>query len=74
MRPVGEYVDHNSKKFEEAGISRVLVLPKKTLPGASGLDKTNKSYSELRSEFLSSTHYVTKTKGERTMPAATPVQ
>ncbi|RDA95900.1 hypothetical protein CP533_5203 [Ophiocordyceps camponoti-saundersi (nom. inval.)] len=79
LRPIGKNAKLGQGPLENSGTTRLLALPKKILP-VSGKDrfmafveKSGPSYDELKTGFLDSEEYETRTVGKRRTPAATPV-
>ncbi|KAF4471048.1 hypothetical protein FALBO_2047 [Fusarium albosuccineum] len=79
LRPIEKDARLGEGPIADAGNTRLLALPKKTLP-TSGKDrfmvfveKSGASYDEIKKEFLAASEYDTKTAGTRRTPAATPV-
>ncbi|RDA88594.1 hypothetical protein CP532_5890 [Ophiocordyceps camponoti-leonardi (nom. inval.)] len=79
LRPIGKDAKLGEGPLENSGTTRLLALPKKILP-VSGRDrfmafveKSGPSYDELKTGFLDSEEYETRTAGKRHTPAATPV-
>lgn len=79
LRPIAHNAKLSSGPIGDAGNSRLLLVPKKTLPRSgrdrwiSFVEKSHASFAQLRDDFLASAEYTTKTAGERHTPAATPV-
>ncbi|KAK4197136.1 hypothetical protein QBC40DRAFT_207746 [Triangularia verruculosa] len=79
LRPIARDAKLGSGPLDDAGNSRVCVVPKKVLPKTgkdrwiSFVEKTGASFEKLKEEFLKSNDYETKTAGTRHSPAATPV-
>ncbi|ROW13862.1 hypothetical protein VPNG_03653 [Cytospora leucostoma] len=79
LRPIPKDAKLGEGPIGDAGNSRLIAIPKKTLP-QSGRDrwiafveKTGASFDQLKEEFLTSNDYETKTAGTRHTPAATPI-
>ncbi|KAM5345839.1 hypothetical protein ACJ41O_011700 [Fusarium nematophilum] len=79
LRPIEKDARLGEGPLVDAGNTRLLALPKKTLP-ESGRDrfmvfveKSGASYEEIKEEFLAASEYETKTAGTRRTPAAKPV-
>lgn len=79
LRPIAKDARLGEGPLADVGNTRLLALPKKTLP-VSGKDrfmvfveKSGASYDEIKKEFLAASEYETKTAGTRRTPAATPV-
>ncbi|KEY73769.1 hypothetical protein S7711_03077 [Stachybotrys chartarum IBT 7711] len=79
LRPIANDAKLGLAPLSDAGNTRLIALPKKTLP-ASGRDrfmtfveKSGASYDVIKKEFLDADDYETKTAGTRHTPAATPV-
>ncbi|KAJ4257049.1 hypothetical protein NW757_003672 [Fusarium falciforme] len=79
LRPIAKDARLGEGALADVGNTRLLALPKKTLP-MSGKDrfmvfveKSGASYDEIKKEFLTASEYETKTAGTRRTPAATPV-
>ncbi|KAK4140416.1 uncharacterized protein C8A04DRAFT_32089 [Dichotomopilus funicola] len=79
LRPIAHDAKLSSGPIGDAGNSRLLLVPKKTLPRSgrdrwiSFVEKSHASFAQLRDDFLASAEYTTKTAGDRHTPAATPV-
>ncbi|KAH7106646.1 hypothetical protein BKA62DRAFT_687760 [Auriculariales sp. MPI-PUGE-AT-0066] len=78
LRPLMDE-DEETKVASPDAECRILVLPKKTMPNARRHDRVLTfvksspiSVKDVSEQFMSST-YTTKTKGERTQPAAVPI-
>lgn len=79
LRPIAKDARLGEGTLADVGNTRLLALPKKTLP-VNGKDrfmvfveKSGASYDEIKKEFLAASEYETKTAGTRRTPAATPV-
>ncbi|KAL6875089.1 hypothetical protein J3F83DRAFT_729836 [Trichoderma novae-zelandiae] len=79
LRPIAHEAKLSKPPLADAGNSRILILPKKSLPSSGRdrflafIDKAGASYDEIKGQFLAGAEYETKTKGTRHTPAATPV-
>ncbi|KAM0428924.1 hypothetical protein ACHAPT_006724 [Fusarium lateritium] len=79
LRPIEKDARLGEGTLADAGNTRLLALPKKTLP-LSGKDrfmtfveKSGASFDEIKKEFLAASEYETKTTGTRYTPAAKPI-
>lgn len=78
LRPIPHGAKIGNGPIEDAGMNRLLALPKKVLPNTSKdrfmvfVEKANASLEEIKSS-LGASDYVTKTAGARHTPSATPV-
>ncbi|RMJ19774.1 hypothetical protein CDV36_000547 [Fusarium kuroshium] len=79
LRPIANDARLGEGTLADVGNTRLLALPKKTLP-VSGRDRfmvfvenSGASYDEIKKEFLAGSEYDTKTAGTRRTPAATPI-
>lgn len=78
LRPIPNDAKIGKGPIEDAGMNRLLALPKKVLPNTSKdrfmvfVEKANASLEEIKSS-LGSSDYLTKTAGARHTPSATPV-
>lgn len=79
LRPVPRDAKLGTGPVGDAGNSRLLAIPKKTLPTSgrdrwiSFVEKTHASFATLKDDFLSGEEYDTKTAGTRHAMPATPV-
>ncbi|WZH42362.1 hypothetical protein QYS62_003354 [Fusarium acuminatum] len=79
LRPIAKDARLGDGTIAEAGNTRLLALPKKTLPESGKerymvfVEKSGASYDEIKKEFLSADEYDTKTAGTRRTPPAKPV-
>ena len=79
LRPIAQDAKLGHGPIGDAGNSRLILVPKKTLP-QSGRDrwtafveKAGASFTDLKEQFLAGAEYTTKTAGQRHTPAASPV-
>lgn len=78
LRPIPHGAKIGNGPIEDAGMNRLLALPKKVLPSTSKdrfmvfVEKANASLEEIKSS-LGASDYLTKTAGARHTPSATPV-
>lgn len=78
LRPIPNGAKIGKGPIEDAGMNRLLALPKKVLPNSSKdkfmvfVEKANASLEEIKSS-LGASDYMTKTAGARHTPSATPV-
>lgn len=78
LRPIAHGAKIGNGPIEDAGINRLLALPKKVLPNTSKdrfmvfVEKANASLEEIKSS-LGASDYLKKTAGARHTPSATPV-
>jgi hypothetical protein len=79
LRPLPKGAALTSGPIPDDSNCRLIAIPKKVLP-LSGKDRfmafvesTNQSFKDLKSSFLSSSSYATKTQGTSHSPAATPI-
>lgn len=78
LRPIPHGAKIGNGPIEDAGMNRLLALPKKVLPNTSKdrfmvfVEKANASLEEIKSSLRAS-DYLTKTAGARHTPSATPV-
>jgi hypothetical protein len=79
LRPLPKGAKLGEGPIGDEGNCRLLAIPKKVLP-LSGKDRfmsfvegAKKSFADLKSEFLSSNDYATKTSGTSHSPPATPL-
>lgn len=79
LRPIAKDARLGDGPIADSGNSRILALPKKTLPESGKerymvfVEKSGASYDEIKNEFLSADEYETKTAGTRRTPPAKPV-
>lgn len=79
LRPLAHDAKLGEGALQDAGTTRLLALPKKALPKSGKerfmtfVEKSGASYEEIKSRFLASSDYETKTAGTRHKPAASPV-
>lgn len=79
LRPIDKDAKLGEGPIGDSRTTRLLALPKKVLPSSEKdcfmtfVEMSSPSYNELKSKFLSSDDYETKTAGTRHTPAATPV-
>lgn len=79
LRPMARDAKLGAGPIGDAGNSRLLAVPKKTLPTSgrdrwiSFVEKTHASFAALKDDFLSGEEYDTKTAGTRHAMPATPV-
>ncbi|KAJ4125397.1 hypothetical protein NW768_009014 [Fusarium equiseti] len=79
LRPIAKDARLGDGPIADAGNTRLLALPKKTLPESGKekymvfVEKSNASYEEIKKEFLSADEYDTKSAGTRRTPPAKPV-
>lgn len=79
LRPMATDAKLGAGPIGDAGNSRLLAIPKKTLPKSgrdrwiSFVEKANASFAALKDDFLSGEEYDTKTAGTRHAMPATPV-
>lgn len=78
LRPIPHGAKIGNGPIDDAGMNRLLALPKKVLPNTSKdrfmvfVEKANASLEEIKSS-LGASDYLTKTAGARHTPSATPV-
>lgn len=78
LRPIPHGAKIGNGPIEDAGMNRLLALPKKVLPNTSKdrfmvfVEKANATLEEIKSS-LGASDYLTKTAGARHTPSATPV-
>jgi hypothetical protein len=79
LRPIAKDARLGDGPIADSGNTRILALPKKTLPESGKerymvfVEKSGASYDEIKKEFLSADEYETKTAGTRRTPPAKPV-
>jgi hypothetical protein len=79
LRPIAKDARLGDGPVADAGNTRILALPKKTLPESGKekymvfVEKSGASYDEIKKEFLAADEYDTKTAGTRRTPPAKPV-
>ncbi|KAF5967792.1 hypothetical protein FCOIX_11706 [Fusarium coicis] len=79
LRPIEKDARLGDGPIADSGNTRILALPKKTLPESGKerymvfVEKSGVSYEEIKKEFLSADEYETKTAGTRRTPPAKPV-
>ncbi|KAF4947971.1 hypothetical protein FGADI_9966 [Fusarium gaditjirri] len=79
LRPIAKDARLGDGPIADSGNTRILALPKKTLPESGKerymafVEKSGASFDEIKKEFLSADEYETKTAGTRRTPPAKPV-
>lgn len=79
LRPIAKDARLGDGPIADAGNTRLLALPKKTLPESGKekymvfVEKSHASYEEIKKDFLSADEYDTKSAGTRRTPPAKPV-
>ncbi|KAF5019333.1 hypothetical protein F66182_8661 [Fusarium sp. NRRL 66182] len=79
LRPIAKDARLGDGPIADEGNTRILALPKKTLPGSGKerymvfVEKSGASFQEIKKEFLAADEYDTKTAGTRRTPPAKPV-
>lgn len=79
LRPIPHGAKIGNGPIEDAGMNRLLTLPKKVLPNTSKdrfmvfVEKANATLEEIKSSLGASGNYLTKTVGARHSPSAIPV-
>ncbi|KAF4449876.1 hypothetical protein F53441_6911 [Fusarium austroafricanum] len=79
LRPIAKDARLGDGPIADAGNTRILALPKKTLPESGKerymvfVEKSGASYDEIKKEFLAADEYDTKTAGTRRTPPVKPV-
>ncbi|KAF5665358.1 hypothetical protein FHETE_6718 [Fusarium heterosporum] len=79
LRPIAKDARLGDGPIADSGNTRLLALPKKTLPEGDKdrymvfVEKSGASYDEIKKEFLSADEYDTKTAGTRRTPPPKPV-
>lgn len=79
LRPIAKDARLGDGTIADAGNTRILALPKKTLPESGKekymvfVEKSGASFDEIKKEFLAADEYDTKSAGTRRTPPAKPV-
>ncbi|CEI70217.1 hypothetical protein FVEN_g1257 [Fusarium venenatum] len=79
LRPIAKDARLGDGVIADAGNTRILALPKKTLPESGKekymvfVEKSGASFDEIKNEFLAADEYDTKSAGTRRTPPAKPV-